>query len=71
MEEFNAVRQQVSAAIKHRRDSGETLEQIAADLGVHWVTVWKWEQGQVRDSTCALVRLISSPVPNSSTLVAA
>ena len=54
------TRERIRAAIKQRLATGETRQAIAQSLGVNTVTVWRWEKGQVQDSTCALIELAAS-----------
>lgn len=54
-----ALRRRVAEVIQRRRAAGETLEQIADSIGVHWITVWKWEQGRhIRESALSLLALV-------------
>lgn len=58
--EKEVLRSEIAAEIQRRLAAGETREQIAQDIGVHPVTVWKWAQGrEIRDSSLSLISLLS------------
>jgi DNA-binding XRE family transcriptional regulator len=56
------TRERIRTAIRRRLAAGETRQAIAQSLGVNTTTVWRWEVGQVQDSTCALIELVASPL---------
>lgn len=55
------LRERIQRAIKARQDEGETLEQIAAMLGVHWTTVHHWLYGRRYGNSLKLLRLVLEP----------
>lgn len=60
MLDIEEARRRVQDAIKRRRDAGQKAKAIADDLGIHPVTLWEWQKGEIGEGAIAAVRLVAS-----------
>lgn len=51
---MNDIREKL---IRHKKKTGITVEQLSADLGVNWFTVYRWLRRKTKPSALGAARI--------------